>query len=106
MAKINQVETMKKTNDQTLKEVLGDMVASSAKMKANLYKAKINAFWKVQMSPAIGKYTSELQLRDRTLYISITSAPLRQELSYGKDKILNMINEELGEVYVEEVVIR
>jgi len=97
---------MKKTNDQSLKEILQDMVGASSKMKVNLYKAKVNAFWKSQMGPAIGKYTTELRLYRRTLYISISSAALRQELSYGKEKIRNMVNEELGEEYVEDVVIR
>jgi hypothetical protein len=38
--------------------------------------------------------------------VDIDSAALRQELSFGRDKILKMINQELGEQYLEEVIIR
>jgi hypothetical protein len=31
---------------------------------------------------------------------------LRQELSYGKEKIQKILNEELGEEYITEVIIR
>jgi hypothetical protein len=45
-------------------------------------------------------------VRKNVLYLSIISAPLKQELSYSKDKIKAMINRELGEEYLEDVVIR
>jgi hypothetical protein len=40
------------------------------------------------------------------LYLTILSAPLKHELSYAKDKIRDLINEELGESYIQDVVIR
>ncbi|MEO1434926.1 MAG: hypothetical protein AAFV80_05275 [Bacteroidota bacterium] len=36
----------------------------------------------------------------------LESAALRQELSYGRDKIKKVLNEELGEEYIKEVIIR
>jgi len=33
-------------------------------------------------------------------------APLKQELSYSKDKIIKLVNEMLGENAVKEVMIR
>ena len=42
----------------------------------------------------------------KKLYITVDSAPLRQELSYGREKIKKVMNEELGEDYIEEVIIR
>jgi len=38
--------------------------------------------------------------------ISTSVAPLKQELSYSKDKIIKLVNEMLGEQVVREVVIR
>jgi len=31
---------------------------------------------------------------------------LREELSYGKEKIINMLNEELGKTIIKKIVLR
>ena len=41
-----------------------------------------------------------------TLYISSSVAPLKQELLYQKEKIIQRVNEALGERVIKEVVIQ
>jgi len=41
-----------------------------------------------------------------TLYVELSSAVLREELTHGKSKIVAMINEELKREVVKEVVLR
>ena len=57
------------------------------------------------MGTAINKYTNRVELRKRTIYISIDSAALKQELNMGKEKIKQLLNQHLGEDYIETVVI-
>jgi hypothetical protein len=45
-------------------------------------------------------------LKGTTLYVSLTSAVLREELSYGKQKIIKMINEELHKEVIKDVILR
>ncbi|MEM9884953.1 MAG: DUF721 domain-containing protein [Bacteroidota bacterium] len=93
-------------NDLTLKDALKIFVEDSKKFKRRLYQAKIKAHWTKTMGTSIVNYTTEIKIYRKKLFISISSAPLRQELSYGKDKILEMMNEMLGETFLEEVVVR
>jgi hypothetical protein len=58
------------------------------------------------MGKTISTYTSNISVRKNVLYLTILSAPLKQELSYAKDKIKLRLNEELGEEFIREVVIR
>ena len=58
------------------------------------------------MGPTIEQYTKKIELNRGTLFLTIESAALRQELSYGKEKIQKILNEELGEAYITEVIIR
>ena len=51
-------------------------------------------------------YTTDLNIRGKKLYVSINSSSLKQELSMGREKIKKIINEELGEEYIEDVIIR
>lgn len=96
---------MKRHNDQKINEVLGDMIGS-LNLKPKLNQTKIREAWLNLMGKSIDRYTSKITLRKKKLYITISSSPLKQELSYGKEKLLNLLNKELGEEYLEEIVIR
>jgi len=58
------------------------------------------------MGNGVNSYTKEVVLKGTTLYVSLTSAVLREELSYGKQKIIKMINEELRKEVIKEVILR
>lgn len=47
-----------------------------------------------------------VELKGSTLYVSLSSSVLREELSYGKDKIIAMLNEELRKEVVKTLVLR
>jgi len=94
------------SNDLTLKDALKAYVNESKKFKKRLYQSKVKAHWEKSMGNSIVRYTKEIKIYRKKLFISITSAPLRQELSYGKDKIKNMMNEMLEEDYIQDVVLR
>lgn len=92
-------------NDKILKDVLREML-DQYKYKGKLYQANIRQFWRENMGTSINAYTKEIKLRGRKVYITIESAALRQELSYGREKLKNVFNRLLGEPYIEEVIIR
>ena len=96
---------LKKYNDQPISEVLKELVAKN-NWKSKLYQNKVKEIWVLSMGPSISSYTREIKLSRKKLFISIASAPLRQELSYSKTKIIELINEGLGEEYVTDVIIR
>jgi hypothetical protein len=62
--------------------------------------------WKDLMGNGVNTYTKEVILKGTTLYVTLTSAVLREELSYGKQKIIVMLNEELRKDVVKELVLR
>ena len=96
---------MKTSNEQSLKEVLQEMV-EFYKLKSKLNQTKVRQLWQQMMGNVVSNYTTDIKLRRKKLYLSISSAPLREELSFGKEKILKMLNEELGGEYIEDVIIR
>nr|MBP8213259.1 DUF721 domain-containing protein [Saprospiraceae bacterium] len=51
------------------------------------------------------KYTKGMTLRKGVLSIQVTSAPLRQELLLNKIKIIDMLNEFLGENLIEDIIV-
>ena len=96
---------MSKYDEKTLKEALLEMV-NQFRLKQGISEARIKAAWSTMMGPSIAQHTTQVRVIRRKLYLLIDSPSLRQELFYGREKIRKMLNEDLGEEYLEEVVIR
>lgn len=97
---------MKRNNDNIkLSEGLREFVSKN-KLQTGLDKINVKDVWNEQMGPAIQKYTTTIKLQGSTLYVQLSSSVLREELSYGKEKIVKMMNEELGKELITKLVLR
>ena len=77
-----------------------------SRLKGNIQAFQITDVWEQIMGKTIAKYTEKIEIISNTLFISTTVAPLKNELLYQKDKIIQRVNEALGENIVKDVVIR
>jgi len=62
--------------------------------------------WKVVLGPGIASYTQDIAFKKNTLYVKLSSSIVRDELGYGKDKIVKMLNEELKRDLIVALVLR
>ena len=76
------------------------------KWQEKLSETKIRKVWAEKMGTTINQYTKEVNLRKGKLFITITSASLKQELSYEREKIKEMMNAQLGSEAVVDVIVR
>ncbi len=74
-------------------------------LKSRFDETRVRTIWAEVMGKTIATYTSNIYVNKRVLHLTIISAPLKQELSFAKDKIIQRINEEMGEQYIHDVVI-
>jgi predicted nucleic acid-binding Zn ribbon protein len=77
-----------------------------SKLKGEIQALQISEVWENIMGKTIARYTDKIHLHGKTLYINTSIAPLKQELLYQKEKIIQRVNEALGEKVVADVVIR
>ena len=95
-----------KKNDKPISDVLKDYIIQNKKVSKGYFTNRIKTTWKESMGPTIYSYTKSIYFNKSTLYINITSSPLRQELLMSKSKIIDLINEKIGSNFINEVVIR
>ena len=91
------------SNESSISDVLKDFIEKN-KLQAGMDKIDVQEAWKSLMGNGVNSYTKEVVLKGSTLYVSLTSAVLREELSYGKQKIITMINEELRKDVVKDIL--
>ena len=99
------VNSKRKFEPQLLGKVLSEIVESKA-LYRGITNEKINGLWNQILGDNISQFTDKVELRNETLYVSLSSAPLREELSYGKEKIMRMLNEEMGKETIKKIVLR
>ncbi len=87
----------KRHNDQQKIDDLLKSFVKENKLEKGLDKVNVEAAWRDLMGNGVNNYTNSVKLHQDTLYVELSSSVLREELSYGKDKIITMLNEALRE---------
>lgn len=96
----------KRTKDLlNISDVLKDFVETN-NLEKGLDKVNVRDAWSSLMGNGINNYTEAIELKNETLYVRLSSSVLREELSYGKDKIISNLNEELGKVIIKKLVLQ
>src|SRR4051812_33758777 len=95
--------TTRRADGASLKDCIGELL-DAYKLRGKLSQTHIIASWEKLMGQSISKRTSEIFFKDNTLFIKITSAPLKQELQLSKTKIIKLLNEEVGTSIIDNVV--
>ncbi len=96
---------MRKGNEQPIKDVISEML-SSYHIKDKLAEVDIVQQWEKLMGKLIAKNTQKLYIKDKKLFLFVESSALKQELTYSKSKIIEIINNESGTDLIHEVIIR
>ena len=98
---------MAKRNNEhiSISDALKEFVETN-KLEKGLNKVNVADAWVKLMGNGVNNYTTAVNLERETLYVQLNSSVLREELSYGKQKIIDMLNEELGREIIKKLVLR
>lgn len=87
---------------------IGDVLKKFVKqnhLQHGLDNVNVEEVWYAEMGPAVKNYTTNIQLKKDTLYVRLSSSVLREELGYGKSKIIRNLNDALGKELVKKLVL-
>jgi len=95
----------KRENDSySVKEIMQRFIKEN-NLSKGMQKIKAEEIWNQMKGPGVANHTSAVKLQNKTLIVHLTSSVLREELSYGKEKIIKMINEEFGDEIVSKLLL-
>ncbi|GGW31128.1 DUF721 domain-containing protein [Arenibacter certesii] len=95
----------RRNNNLSMGEALQEFISEN-KLQKGMDRVNVRDAWKQMMGNGVNNYTTAIELRNDTLFVSLSSSVLREELSHGRSKIINMINEEMGRELVKKIVLR
>ena len=91
-------------NNNEIKNLL-DIFLKKNNLEKGLLDLEVKRAWHELMENGVSNYTTDVSLKNKTLYIKLSSPALKEELSYGKEKLMNLINERFKKKIVQKIVL-
>jgi hypothetical protein len=71
-----------------------------------MLEARIQRLWGELLGPSIAQYTTNVYVKNRILYVSMTSSVVRSELVSMRKRLVVMLNKHAGSDVIDDVMIR
>lgn len=97
---------MRRKNTQTLGEAIKDFFESNAALHEKILETRVERAWEKVLGPMVMQYTRNVYVRGHILYVSLTSAVLRSELTLCRERLVKSLNEYAGGTVIRDIVIR
>ncbi|WP_257669075.1 DUF721 domain-containing protein [Parapedobacter tibetensis] len=95
---------MSRGNDMTIKEAI-DKMLDVYKLRRKFDETSLVAAWPQLMGKAIANRTKQLYIRDKKLFVKVESSVIKNELLLMRSQIIGRMNEYVGQVVIEDLVV-
>ena len=93
---------MEKDNNQSLKSVLSQLF-QEYKLNEGFLSAQAKDTWVEILGNRFNKYVADVFVKERILFVKITSPILRKEFELGKSLTLNEIHQTMKNSFIQEI---
>ena len=93
---------MSKDSTQSIGQALGQFLKSEH-LEKKYNEQRIIHSWQEIMGAPIARRTSKVWIKESILFVQLTSAPLRQELTMAREKVLQHLEDKLGSGIIEDI---
>ena len=87
----------------SLKSAIDNML-DTYKLKQQFNETEVLDSWESIMGKTVASRTTKKFVNNKKLFIEVSSAPLKHELSLSKQKILALLSEKFGAGAIEDIV--
>lgn len=82
-----------------------DLLVDSYGLREKMDELDITTGWDEAVGPMIARHTKSVRLRKGRLQVKVDSAPLRHELTFMRETLVEILNRRAGRKVVEEIVL-
>ena len=80
-------------------EKLGDVIMQLLRQEGRLIDS-----WKDVVGPAIFRHTTNIYIKNQTLYVQLSSSVIRQELQMGRELLIKNLNSRVGAQVITNII--
>lgn len=96
---------MRRSNTQSLSEVLKEYIEQN-RIDQKLKEVDVVQGWENLLGKTIAHYTKNIYIRNRILFVEISSAVVKNELFMMREEIVRRINENAGRNVVSKIIFK
>jgi len=96
---------MKKSNLIKVGDAIS-LILKQEKLDVKISRFTVKNSWNEIVGEHVANNTTDMFFNDTTLFLTLKSAALKQELSFGKDQIIDNINRFCGYKLISDIVFK
>ena len=96
---------MKKTESEKVGGVIMQYLREIG-LETPLNEHRLIQAWDTVLGPAVSRYTKEIRIYNQVLFVTITSAALRNELMMRRSELVARLNAEAGAQVISQIVLK
>lgn len=78
----------------------------NAELRGKILEIRVMRAWGEILGPMVAQYTRNIYVKDKVLYVSLTSSVLRSELVLCRERLVKSLNDYAGSEVIQDIVIR
>ena len=95
-------ERERTSKDEGIDQVI-DRLLKAYQLDSRMKEMDIISGWEEMMGKAVAYRTESLSIRDKVLHVKLNSSIMRDELMYGKQVIIERVNQKACKVMINDV---
>ena len=96
---------MKRNNAEQIGVLIRNFLRQES-LESPLNERRLINVWPEVLGLVIASYTRDLFIKNQVLYVSLTSAALRQELMMGRELLVRNLNQHVGAQVITNIIFR
>jgi len=96
---------MKRVNTQVIGNVLDTYFDQNPEIADKLAEVRLLSSWKTVLGPSVSRFTDNLFIKKRTLYVRLTSSVLKSELMMCREQLIVKLNSEAGRKVIDSIAL-
>lgn len=96
---------MKRRNTEQVTDVLYQYLRANG-LEGPLNEYRLLQAWEEVMGELVARYTTQKYLKNQTLYVHLSSAPLKSELMMRRSEIVKSLNDKVGSIVIYDLIVR
>ena len=96
---------MRRNKAEPIGKLLQDYLRRES-LDSPLNEQRLLCAWPEVIGEAMAAYTTNLYIKNQTLYVDLSSAVLRQELMMGRDLLVKNLNAKVGATVIVNIIFR
>jgi len=96
---------MRRVNTQPIGTILDSFFEQNPKLADKLAETRLIDSWKIVLGPSVMRFTDNLFIKKRTLYVRITSSVLKSELLMCREQLIKKLNDRVGRDVIDSITL-